>query len=180
MPKKIDYVVIAPSSAQDNDTLDTVEEEPVSAGAPGRKPRVGAGRGSTTARPGGGTGAARTGGGYRGPGGGRPGGGFGRPGGNFGRSGGGSRPSNGGNAAAGARGARGFGSVSLLAPLERPTPRVELPPFMTVKELADLMGVNSTEIIREMMKHNVLATINQQIDYDTAAIVAIGLGYEVS
>ena len=37
-----------------------------------------------------------------------------------------------------------------------------------------------TEIIREMMKHSVMATINQQIDYDTAAIVAIGLGYEVS
>ncbi len=51
---------------------------------------------------------------------------------------------------------------------------------MTVKELAELMSVNPTEVIREMMKHNVLATINQQIDYDTAAIVAIGLGYEVS
>lgn len=51
---------------------------------------------------------------------------------------------------------------------------------MTVKELADEMSVNPTEIIREMMKHNVMATINQQIDYDTAAIVAIGLGYEVS
>lgn len=55
-----------------------------------------------------------------------------------------------------------------------------MPPYLTVKELADLMSVNPTEIIREMMKHNVLATINQQIDYDTAAIVAIGLGYEVS
>jgi translation initiation factor IF-2 len=41
------------------------------------------------------------------------------------------------------------------------------------------MNINSTEVIREMMKHNVYATINQQIDYDTAAIVAIGLGYEV-
>lgn len=70
--------------------------------------------------------------------------------------------------------------MSRLAPLERPTPKVELPPYMTVKELAEAMSVNPTEIIREMMKHNVLATINQQIDYDTAAIVAIGLGYEVS
>ncbi len=70
--------------------------------------------------------------------------------------------------------------MSRLAPLERPTPTVALPPYMTVKELAELMSVNPTEIIREMMKHNVLATINQQIDYDTAAIVAIGLGYEVS
>lgn len=51
---------------------------------------------------------------------------------------------------------------------------------MTVKELAELMGVNPTAIISEMMKHNVLATINQQIDYETGAIVAIGLGYEVT
>jgi translation initiation factor IF-2 len=51
---------------------------------------------------------------------------------------------------------------------------------MTVKELADELNVNPTNVIREMMKHNVLATINQQIDYDTAAIVAIGLGFEVS
>ena len=31
-----------------------------------------------------------------------------------------------------------------------------------------------------MIKHGVLATINQQIDYETAAIAAIGLGYEVT
>jgi translation initiation factor IF-2 len=57
---------------------------------------------------------------------------------------------------------------------------VAIPPYLTVKELADLMGVNPPAIISEMMKHNVLATINQQIDYETGAIVAIGLGYEVS
>ena len=55
-----------------------------------------------------------------------------------------------------------------------------IPPYLTVKELAELMGVNPTDIISEMMKHNVLATINQQIDYETAAIAAIGLGYEVT
>ena len=77
-------------------------------------------------------------------------------------------------------GGRGFGGIGRLGTLERPTPKVELPPFMTVKEMADEMGVNPTGIIRELMKHNVLATINQQIDYDTAAIVAIGMGYEVS
>ena len=70
--------------------------------------------------------------------------------------------------------------MSRLAPLERQTPRVDLPPYLTVKELAEAMGVNPTGIIRGMMKHNVLATINQQIDYDTAAIVAIEMGYEVS
>src|SRR5207253_438842 len=126
-------------------------------------------------------GGARPNTGFRGPGG-NAGGGFRRPGG----PGGGARPGPGGGAATatspgvGTQRPRGFGGMSRLAPVERPTPRVELPPFMTVKELADYMGVNPPEVIREMMKHNVLATINQQIDYDTAAIVAIGLGYEVS
>ncbi|MBF6612292.1 MAG: translation initiation factor IF-2 [Chloroflexi bacterium] len=64
--------------------------------------------------------------------------------------------------------------------MERPVRKAELPPFMTVKELADLLHVNATKVIQEMMKHQVLATINQQIDYDTAAIVSIGLGYEVT
>jgi translation initiation factor IF-2 len=70
--------------------------------------------------------------------------------------------------------------MTRMPTLERQTPKVDLPPYLTVKELADLMSINPTEVIREMMKHNVLATINQQIDYDTAAIVAIGLGYEVA
>ena len=42
------------------------------------------------------------------------------------------------------------------------------------------MAVNPTKVIAEMIKHGVMATINQQIDYDTAAIAAIGLGYEVT
>lgn len=55
-----------------------------------------------------------------------------------------------------------------------------IPPYLTVKELGELMNVNPTKVIAEMIKHGVLATINQQIDYETAAIAAIGLGYEVT
>jgi translation initiation factor IF-2 len=57
---------------------------------------------------------------------------------------------------------------------------VAIPPYLTVKELGELMAVNPTKVIAEMIKHGVMATINQQIDYDTAAIAAIGLGYEVT
>jgi translation initiation factor IF-2 len=78
------------------------------------------------------------------------------------------------------KGGRGFGGAGRLGLLERPTPKVEIPPFLSVQELAEEMGVKPPNIIRELMKHNVYATINQQIDYDTAAIVAIGLGYEVT
>ena len=85
-----------------------------------------------------------------------------------------------GAAVGGMKGGRGFGGAGRLGLLERPTPKAELPPYMTVQELAEELNIKPANVIRELMKHNVYATINQQIDYDTAAIVAIGLGYEVS
>src|SRR4051794_14327585 len=184
MPKKIDYVVFTPVSPSHSDNPETAEEENANRapGGPGgpRGPRGRSGPNRGGPNRGGGTGA-RPNTGYRGPGGG--GGGFrrpgpGGPGGAGGRGPGG--PGGGAGAATGTPARRGFGGMSRMAPLERPTPKVELPPFLTVKDLADALSVNPTEVIREMMKHNVLATINQQIDYDTAAIVAIGLGYEVT
>ena len=55
---------------------------------------------------------------------------------------------------------------------------VELPRALTVKELADLLRVSAVEIIKELMKNGVMASINQVIDYDTAAIVATDFGFE--
>ncbi len=61
----------------------------------------------------------------------------------------------------------------------RPVPKVvELPPLLTVKDLAGLLGLSPVEIIKTLMKNGVMANINQQIDYDTAAIVASDLGFE--
>ena len=54
-----------------------------------------------------------------------------------------------------------------------------LPNNITVKELSDLVGTSPVEVIKELMKNGVMATINQLIDYDTAAIVATDLGYSV-
>ncbi|HEX5939828.1 MAG TPA: translation initiation factor IF-2, partial [Dehalococcoidia bacterium] len=54
-----------------------------------------------------------------------------------------------------------------------------IPDSLTVKELADFMEVTPVEVIKELIKNGVMATINQVIDYDTAAIVAGDLGYEV-
>jgi translation initiation factor IF-2 len=47
-----------------------------------------------------------------------------------------------------------------------------------VKELGDLMGVSPVEVIKELMKNGVMASINQVIDFDTAAIVAHDMGFE--
>ena len=55
---------------------------------------------------------------------------------------------------------------------------IEIPRVLSVKELGDLMGVSPVEVIKELMKNGVMASINQVIDYDTAAIVATDMGFE--
>ena len=57
---------------------------------------------------------------------------------------------------------------------------IELPSSMTVKDLADLLGVNPADVIRELIKSGIFANINQGIDRETAALVAEELGYEVA
>jgi translation initiation factor IF-2 len=57
---------------------------------------------------------------------------------------------------------------------------IQLPQALTVKELADMLSVSAVEIIKELMKNGVMASINQVIDYDTAAIVASDFGFEAA
>jgi translation initiation factor IF-2 len=58
--------------------------------------------------------------------------------------------------------------------------QIELPASITVKELAELVGVNPADIIRELIKSGIFANINQVIDRDTASLVTSDLGYEVA
>jgi translation initiation factor IF-2 len=55
---------------------------------------------------------------------------------------------------------------------------IEIPRVLSVKELGDLMSVSPVEVIKELMKNGVMASINQVIDFDTAAIVATDMGFE--
>ncbi len=57
---------------------------------------------------------------------------------------------------------------------------VEIPDSITVKELAELIGINSADVIRELIRSGIFATINQTIDRDTAALVTEELGYAVA
>jgi translation initiation factor IF-2 len=50
---------------------------------------------------------------------------------------------------------------------------------ITVKELSETIGIQVAEIIKHLMKLGVLATINQELDYDTAALVASEFGIEL-
>jgi translation initiation factor IF-2 len=56
---------------------------------------------------------------------------------------------------------------------------IEVPDFITVRELATQMGVSPIDVIKELMSSGIMANINQQIDFDTASIVAEEMGYEV-
>ncbi len=72
----------------------------------------------------------------------------------------------------------GLGVVQTLEPAQRGA--IEIPSSITVKELADLLTVNPADVIRELIKSGIFASINQLIDRDTASLVATELGYEVA
>ena len=57
---------------------------------------------------------------------------------------------------------------------------VSIPHKISVRELADLLQVPVTRLIMEFMKNGILATQNENIDHDTAALVAQDLGYAVT
>ena len=57
---------------------------------------------------------------------------------------------------------------------------IELPDFITVRDLATLMDVSPIDVIKELMSNGIMANINQQIDFDTASIIAEEMGYDVS
>jgi translation initiation factor IF-2 len=57
---------------------------------------------------------------------------------------------------------------------------IELPASITVRELADSIQASPIEVIKTLMANGVMANINQQIDFDTAAIVAAEMGYDAT
>ena len=54
---------------------------------------------------------------------------------------------------------------------------IRIPVAIVVKDLADLLDVTAVDVIKELMKNGVMATINQVVDFDTAAVVATDLGF---
>ena len=62
----------------------------------------------------------------------------------------------------------------------RSVPRgpVELPSSIAVKDLADALTVSTADVIKELIRNGIFATINQSIDFDTASLVAGELGIE--
>jgi translation initiation factor IF-2 len=56
---------------------------------------------------------------------------------------------------------------------------IQVPLVLTVRDLAALMRVSPIDVIKQLMANGIMATINQQIDFDTAAIVGTEMGFEI-
>ncbi|HZU18391.1 MAG TPA: translation initiation factor IF-2 [Candidatus Dormibacteraeota bacterium] len=57
--------------------------------------------------------------------------------------------------------------------------KVTLPSSLSVKDLAEKLGVSAAEVIKRLVQNGVMATTNQMLDYATAEIVADDFGYTV-
>jgi len=56
--------------------------------------------------------------------------------------------------------------------------QIEIPVAIGVRDLAQKMGISPIDAIKKLMANGVMASINQTIDFDTAAIVAGEFGFE--
>lgn len=57
--------------------------------------------------------------------------------------------------------------------------RIRIDDTIVLADLAKRMGIKASEMIVKLMKQGVMVTVNQTIDFDTAALVASEFGYEV-
>ena len=63
---------------------------------------------------------------------------------------------------------------------ENENKKIELPSITTVRDLAIKLNTSPIQIIKILMANGVMANINQQIDFDTAAVVSAEMGLEAS
>ncbi len=62
--------------------------------------------------------------------------------------------------------------------LKKAPPQIELPPSITVRQLADALKVEPTRVIKQLMRKGIMANVNQSIDFATASATAADFGYE--
>ena len=58
------------------------------------------------------------------------------------------------------------------------TKTIQLPYSLTVRDLAGQLNSSPVQVIKILMANGVMASINQQVDYDTASVVAAELGFD--
>jgi translation initiation factor IF-2 len=61
------------------------------------------------------------------------------------------------------------------------TPKtVQIPAFIKVRDFAELLNLPITSVIKTLIQNGVMATINEEVDFETASIIAADLGFEVA
>ena len=63
--------------------------------------------------------------------------------------------------------------------MENQTKKVKIGQTITVKKFSELLALPLGTVITELMKNGILASINEQVDFETASIIAQDLGFEV-
>jgi translation initiation factor IF-2 len=53
-----------------------------------------------------------------------------------------------------------------------------IPDYLTVRELAETVDESPIDVMKKLIANGIMASINQQIDFDTAAIILEEMGYE--
>ncbi len=56
--------------------------------------------------------------------------------------------------------------------------KIKIPQLVTVKNFGEILGLPTSQVITELMKNGILASINERIDFETASIIAQDLGFE--
>ncbi|HMB23072.1 MAG TPA: translation initiation factor IF-2 N-terminal domain-containing protein, partial [Anaerolineales bacterium] len=56
--------------------------------------------------------------------------------------------------------------------------KLELPASIVIRDLAQKIEKSPIDLIKKLMSNGVMATINQAVDFDTAAIVVAEYGFE--
>ena len=57
-------------------------------------------------------------------------------------------------------------------------PVMDIPRTISVRQLSELLNVNSINIIKQLMRNGIMANINQIIDFDTAAPIISSFGFK--
>ena len=58
--------------------------------------------------------------------------------------------------------------------------KIELPASIVIRDLAQKIEKSPIDLIKKLMSNGVMATINQSVDFDTAAIVVAEYGFEAT
>ena len=56
---------------------------------------------------------------------------------------------------------------------------LDLPKQLTAGDLSEIMDIPPAEVIKELMRHGIMANINEIVEFESAVLVAHEFGYKV-